>query len=74
VNGEHLVNTFANTFANTFLREVNTLNTLRVFNSLVNKNTNYSKYICTESVHCVHQQKQSVRKTMHEVFANWEAF
>jgi len=66
--GEHLVNTLVNTF----LREVNTMNTLQVYIHLYNKikeilrssliRSCVSSYI--ESVHCVHQQIQSV----HQVF------
>jgi len=46
MNGEHFGEHLVNILVNTFLREVNIMNTSRVFNSIIIKNTKLRKYTC----------------------------
>lgn len=73
---EYYYEHFMNTFMNTFLRDMNTMNTFWLFNPLTIKNRYYTKYttlsgrvrVYIKSLHCVHQQSQSVHDCVHKVF------
>ena len=77
VNYEYLDEYFVNTFVNTFLREVNTMNTLRVNNyfllkkySIIRSIVRVCVCICLKSIHSIHQQIQSIHDSIQRVFIN----
>lgn len=60
MNCEHFDEHFVNTFVNTFLREVNTLNTLQVYNSFFVKNIKFTSiYSAWVSVYVLKPSKCS---------------
>ena len=87
IHNEYHDEYFVNAFVNTFLREMNTLNTLRVnsyfllkiqnitllvklfiFNIINNKRKSTCLCVCLQSIHCIHQQIQSIHDSIHKVF------
>lgn len=65
--GTHLGTHLVHTWVHTFLREVHTLHTLWVFNPLINKNTNYLKYVYTRTMKSVYQQKETMYQTVYQL-------
>lgn len=72
---EYYYEYFMNAFMNTFLRGMNTLDTLRGYTYLFKKNNNIRSIVRTrtlasvraKSIHSIHQQSQSIHKTIHRV-------
>ena len=82
MNSEHFGEHLVNTLVNTFLREVNTMNTLQGDSYLYIKKKEILRsslirsWVCLylQSVHCVHQQIQSVHQSVHKVFTQLYIF
>jgi len=78
---EHFMNTFMNTFlrvmntmntlrVNSYLlsKKCNSNLLVILFNLIINNIKCTCVCICSQSVHCVHQQIQSIHKSIHHLF------
>ncbi len=76
MNYEYYYECFMNAFMNAFLRGMNALDSLRVYTYFLKKNIHLRSIVQmymylsvhAKSIHSIHQQSQSIHKSIHKVF------